>query len=562
MIANNNQYDVTILGGGLAGLTLAKQLLMQDSSLRVAIVEKRSFPVNEAAHKVGESTVEIGAHYFAEVLQLKKHLTDQQLPKFGLRFFFKDSDQAINEGTEVGGSEFFAAPSYQVDRGRLENFLAQEVVAMGATLIAGCRVKDIQLTSAQNGSETPSHETPEQVNRTAQSSNLDSGPGNHVVSFLQDNQLQTLESRWMVDASGRASFIKRKLDISEDLHHDINAVWFRIDANIQIDQWCDCPEWLSQIGKVPRRWLSTNHLMGEGYWVWLIPLATGSTSIGIVADPEIHSLRSMNSFEKSLDWLAEFEPQCADAIEPHREKMQDFLAIKKLSRGTKQVFSTDRWGLTGEAAAFLDPFYSPGSDFIAIGNTMIAKLIHEDLAGRSIQQLAPTLQSVYLTLFHNNLLTYRDQYPLFGNPRIMALKFVWDYAIYWGFPALLYFNDKLTDVSFIQSLSKGVQEMRDMNLRMQQFFRDWYEIEKTGHADAAFVDQNEIDVMTRMNRELKEKLDDPALRKRFFDNVEICKNLMAEMMQRVKEYQPDVAIADVAGSRENYLDRTFETLNI
>ena len=539
MIANNNQYDVTILGGGLAGLTLAKQLLMQDSSMRIAVVEKRSFPVNEAAHKVGESTVEIGAHYFSEVLQLKKHLTDQQLPKFGLRFFFKDSDQAINEGTEVGGSEFFAAPSYQVDRGRLENFLAEEVATMGATLIAGCRVKDIELTTAEGETQA-----------------------NHIVSFLQDGELQTVQSRWIVDASGRASFIKRKLDLSEDLEHDINAVWFRIDANIQIDQWCDCPDWRTQIGKVPRRWLSTNHLMGEGYWVWLIPLATGSTSIGIVADPDIHSLRSMNSFEKSLDWLTEFEPECAGAIEPHRAKMQDFLAIKKLSRGTKQVFSTDRWGLTGEAAAFLDPFYSPGSDFIAIGNTMIAKLIQEDRAGRSIKQLAPTLQSVYLTLFHNNLLTYRDQYPLFGNPRIMALKFVWDYAIYWGFPALLYFNDKLTDVSFIQSLSKGIQEMRDMNLQMQEFFRAWYEIEKTGHADAAFVDQNEIDVMTRMNRELKEMLSDADLRKRFFGNVEICKNLMAEMMQRVKQYQPDVEIADVAESKENYLDRTFETLNI
>ena len=539
MIANNNQYDVTILGGGLAGLTLAKQLLMQDPSIRIAVVEKRSFPVSEAAHKVGESTVEIGAHYFSEVLQLKKHLTDQQLPKFGLRFFFKDSDQAINEGTEVGGSEFFAAPSYQVDRGRLENFLAQEVASMGATLIAGCRVKDIELTTATGETQA-----------------------NHIVSFLRDGELQTVQSRWIVDASGRASFIKRKLDLSEDLQHDINAVWFRLEANIQIDQWCDCPDWRNQIGKVPRRWLSTNHLMGEGYWVWLIPLATGSTSIGIVADPDIHSLRSMNSFEKSLDWLAEFEPECAAAIEPHREKMQDFLAIKKLSRGTKQVFSTDRWGLTGEAAAFLDPFYSPGSDFIAIGNTMIAKLIEEDRAGRSIEQLAPTLQSVYLTLFHNNLLTYRDQYPLFGNPRIMALKFVWDYAIYWGFPALLYFNDKLTDVSFIQSLSKGIQEMRDMNLQMQEFFRAWYEIEKTGHADAAFVDQNEIDVMTRMNRELKEMLPDADLRKRFFGNVEICKNLMAEMMQRVKQYQPDVEIADVAESKENYLDRTFETLNI
>jgi flavin-dependent dehydrogenase len=204
--------------------------------------------------------------------------------------------------------------------------------------------------------------------------------------------------------------------------------------------------------------------MGEGYWVWLIPLATGSTSIGIVADPDIHPLQDFNSFEKSMAWLRKHEPECVDAIEPHRESVQDFLAVKKISRGAKQVFSSDRWGLTGEAAALLDPFYSPGSDFIAIGNTMIAKLIDEDLAGKPIEQLAPTLQSVFLTLFQNNLLTYRNQYPIFGNPRIMALKFVWDYAIYWGFPALLYFNEKLTDPLFIQSLSKGVEEMRDMTV--------------------------------------------------------------------------------------------------
>ena len=111
MIAENHQYDVAILGGGLAGLTLTRQLLMARPQLRIAVIEKRSFPVSETTHKVGESTVEIGAHYFGEELQLKKHLADQQLPKFGLRFFFKSPHQSMAEGTEVGGSEFFSAPT-------------------------------------------------------------------------------------------------------------------------------------------------------------------------------------------------------------------------------------------------------------------------------------------------------------------------------------------------------------------------------------------------------------------------------------------------------------------
>jgi flavin-dependent dehydrogenase len=542
MISNNNQFDVAILGGGLAGLTLARQLLMKRPETRIAVIEKRTFPVLETTHKVGESTVEIGAHYFGEELQLKKHLTDQQLPKFGLRFFFKDAYQSLSEGTEVGGSSFFSAPSYQVDRGRLENYLAETVKEMGGEILSGSRVRQIHLDSAEGGTKLT----------------------DHLITYAQKNgSEQTIRTRWVVDASGRASFLKRKLDLAEDLKHDINAVWFRIDESIQIDQWCDDSRWQSLTGKVPRRWLSTNHLMGEGYWVWLIPLATGSTSIGIVADPSIHPLNSFNSFEKAIAWLEKHEPECADSIRPHLDKMQDFLAVKKISRGARQVFSTDRWGLVGEAAALLDPFYSPGSDFIAIGNTMVGKLIEEDLAGKSIQTLAPTLQSVFLTLFQNNLITYRDQYPLFGNPRIMALKFVWDYAVYWGFPALLYFRGKLTDVRFIQSQSKGVEEIRDMNLKMQEFFRKWYEADPTVNANGAFVDQSQIEIMTRLNAELKEELDDAALKVRFQNNVDLIRDLMYEITDRVQRNQPQIK-TDIPThpASQNRLGNVFDVLNI
>ena len=542
-----NEFDVVIMGGGLAGLTLGRQLLMQRPQTRLAVVEKRQFPVCEAAHKVGESTVEIGAHYFSEVLQLRKHLTEQQLPKFGLRFFFKDAFQNLAEGTEVGGSEFFAAPSYQVDRGRLENHLAESLVEMGGTLIDAARVRQVELTSNHGGANQPPHIL-----------QLDQKPAGSSV-----RSERTLQARWLVDASGRASVIKRMLQLEEDLQHDINAAWFRIDAQIQVDQWCEDPSWRSLTGKVPRRWLSTNHLMGPGYWVWLIPLASGTTSIGIVADPRVHPLNTFNSLEKAWDWLAAHEPECFEHLSAHRDRVQDFLAIRNMSRGSRQVYSADRWALVGEAAAFLDPFYSPGSDFIAIGNTMVTRLVLDDLAGNSITQLAPTLQSVFLTLFQNNLLTYRDQYPLFGNPRIMALKFVWDYAVYWGFPALLYFNDKLTDVSFIHSLAKGIEEIRDMNVKVQQFFRDWHEDDPQVNASSAFVDQSQIELMTRMNAELKDRLDDGELRSRFETNVNTLRDLMYEIASRVRRARPLIPteIPDREPGRVQ-LEQVFHTLNI
>ncbi len=46
------------------------------------------------------------------------------------------------------------------------------------------------------------------------------------------------------------------------------------------------------------RWLSTNHLCGPGYWVWLIPLASGSHSVGIVAD-EKHAPAAGDSIPSS-----------------------------------------------------------------------------------------------------------------------------------------------------------------------------------------------------------------------------------------------------------------------
>jgi 2-polyprenyl-6-methoxyphenol hydroxylase-like FAD-dependent oxidoreductase len=54
--------EVVILGGGLAGLTLALQLRGEFPELDILVLERNRHPMPAAAHKVGESTVEIGAH--------------------------------------------------------------------------------------------------------------------------------------------------------------------------------------------------------------------------------------------------------------------------------------------------------------------------------------------------------------------------------------------------------------------------------------------------------------------------------------------------------------------
>ena len=96
-------YDVVIMGGGLAGLTLARQLSLEMPELRVALVDRLSRPLPEAAFKVGESTVEVGAHYFAGVLGLRQYMAERQLPKLGLRYFIGGGTGPVHRRTDLHG---------------------------------------------------------------------------------------------------------------------------------------------------------------------------------------------------------------------------------------------------------------------------------------------------------------------------------------------------------------------------------------------------------------------------------------------------------------------------
>ena len=124
------------------------------------------------------------------------------------------------------------------------------------------------------------------------------------------------------------------------------------------------------------------------YRVWIIPLASGSTSIGIVTDASMHSFNEMNLFERALSWLHRYEPQCAEEIEQHRTQIQDFRVMKDYSYSCEQVFSADRWCLVGEAAVAIDPLYSSGGDLIAIGNGLTCDLVNRSLDGQDIEELA------------------------------------------------------------------------------------------------------------------------------------------------------------------------------
>ena len=522
------------MGGGLAGLCLANQLLADDPKLELLVVEKKTFPVPEAAHKVGESSVEVASHYFRNILGVSDLLAEE-LPKFGLRFFMTAGDNSdITRRVECGPSRFLTVPSYQIDRGQFENNLAERARLAGAVIVDGSHVETLGV--GRNG-------------------------GNHHLGIQTGAGREDITCRWLIDASGRNALLKKELGLAQPNRHNVNAAWFRLDHPIEPNDWTDNLAWRSRLQH--QRRLSTNHLMGPGYWVWLIPLQDNRTSIGIVTDDRLHAFSQFRTFDTAMRWLQQHEPQCAEAIGAHADKRMDYLALRNYSHDAKQVFSRDRWCVTGDSGIFIDPLYSPGSDFIGMSNCYIADLIRCDRANQEIGNLAEAYDKTYRSLARTYLITYQRQYPVMGNARAMSTKVAWDFAMYWGGVAMLYFRDKLCDLEFMDRVRPLLQSFAYTNLSVQSLLRRWAaEPHDPEPPFGALVDYAGVEFLAELNRQLEEELDDEALYRRLESNLTLARALKLEICAEVARTCPVLVDndADFVRPVTGHLDGLYEAL--
>lgn len=409
--------DVAILGGGLAGNLLARQLRREHPNLSVALFEKSV----ERGYKVGESTVEIATQYLVRRLGLSTYIYKEHLPKNGLRYFFDspEKDQALPEMSEIGIHGLPPYPSFQLDRARFEADLIEMNAKDGVDIHLPARIKSIAL------SETG---------------------GAHEFVVSEDDEETTWSARWLIDATGRESLIARARDLRvPEKDHRIAAAWGRARNVTDMDD-IDAPEFHAR-ARHTSRVLSTNHFMYQGYWIWFIPLREGLTSIGIVQEREQWS-PSRHKPEGFLEFLRGHR-----AVESLIEDVEliDLAAYTQLAFRTRQFFSIERWACIGDAAAFTDPFYSPGSDFIALENDFVSDLIGREVAGENIDERTDLYDRFMQFRFDTTMVIYESLYPTFGSYELYSAKVYFDTACYYNLLFDSYARDEHRDLRWLRS---------------------------------------------------------------------------------------------------------------
>lgn len=492
-----SEYDVAILGGGLAGLTLALHLKRARPETSVLVAEKRELPPPEAAFKVGESTVEVGAFYYRELCGMADHLEQRHLRKAGLRFFFPaGGNEDITRRVEfVTPDQYW---NHQIDRGRFENEAFDRAVKLGADAFRGYRVTDVE---------------------------IDPSSQHKVVLQREGGGPTEVRARWVVDASGRSNILRRKLGLEAETGHHINAAWFRLAGGLDVEDFgVHNQEWVDRVDERGFRKLATVHLLDQGYWVWLIPLASGPHSIGVCADPRFHPFEQINEFDHLLDWFREHEPQLAAAVEPRRADVMDFLVIEDFSYASKETFSNDRWSLVGEAGGFIDAFYSPGSDFIGYTNNFTKDLICRDLDGEDIEERTDFYNFFFYQLFDPTIALYKDQYQFFGNPQVMLAKNLYDNTAYFSTLAFMFLHEKMTDLDVLADVVDQFQTVIPLLGRMQDLFRDWSQIYDDRWEGVSILSR-EFTPMIERQRALSEPFEDEAFKKQAIENIQLLKAL-------------------------------------
>ena len=263
-----------IMGSGVVGNFAAAYFRRYFPRLRVTVVGRsdQELPI------VGESLVELSTHFLQD-LGLSRTLIEQHLPKYGLTYYYKlDPSRPRDPGyivDEAPSNPPF--PSFLINRFSFDAELRRLNRQRGVRCIEG-KVTEVSLGS---------------------------GAPHRVKVQRADGREESLEARWLVDATGRRRLLARQLGLQSRAPHQRSAFWFRlVDFDPSI---LDRIHALKKVNWAYDSYYCTHHFFGKGNWVWLIPVRSEDSrrmiSIGLTYRPDLFP-GEITSTREFMDWMA------------------------------------------------------------------------------------------------------------------------------------------------------------------------------------------------------------------------------------------------------------------
>ena len=311
--------DVVIIGGGPGGSTAGA--LLAEKGWRVLLLEKDRHP----RFHIGESLLPLNLPLF-EQLGCAPAIEKVGLVKNSVQFHSIEH-QASQTFAFADAWDGLPKYAYQVRRSEFDLALLQHARGRGVEVIESCRAGNVRFESDQVVVEAKC------------------GDGRSLIAT----------ARYLIDATGRDTFMASRLGIKRKNPKHTSAALYGHFRGAQRNAG-------DAEGDIEIYWFAHG-------WMWFIPLADGTTSVGAVCWPYYLKTRDTDPSTFFLRTL--------QTCPPLWERVKNATLIEPATATgnysyTSDRMAGDRYVMVGDAFAFVDPVFSSGV-YLAMNSAQLGR---------------------------------------------------------------------------------------------------------------------------------------------------------------------------------------------